>query len=115
MTAESFPIHVHALLQVLVGHNQGCACFPELLQNFSESQIFWSLCSVVFQALTLKLPVQTSLSLAPKLPVSLCLGEIVNISGKQAHPRAQECCCFTACDNTHALLMLHTRIHLHKN
>ena len=40
-------------------------------QNFSECQILWSLCSVVFHALTLKLPNQTSLSVAPKLPVSL--------------------------------------------
>ena len=31
--------------------NQGCARF-EFLQNFSEYQILWSLCSVVFHALT---------------------------------------------------------------
>ena len=37
--------------------------------------ILWSLCSVVFHALTLKLPIQTSLSVAPKLPVSLHSGE----------------------------------------
>ena len=30
----------------------------------------WILCSVVFHALTLRLPIQTSLSVAPKLPVS---------------------------------------------
>ena len=30
----------------------------------------WSLCSVVFHALTLKLPIQTSLSVAPELKVS---------------------------------------------
>ena len=33
--------------------------------------ILWSLCSVVFHALTLKLPIQTSHSVAPKLQVSL--------------------------------------------
>ena len=31
----------------------------------------WILCSVVFHALTLKLPIETSVSVAPKLPVSL--------------------------------------------
>ena len=45
--------------------------FLIFLQNFSERQILWSLCSVVFHALTLKLPIQTSLSVAPELPVSL--------------------------------------------
>ena len=49
---------------------QGCTRFPEILQNFSERHILWSLCSVVFHTLTLKLPIQTSLSVAPKLPVS---------------------------------------------
>ena len=62
------------------GH-QGCARFPEILQNFSERQIFWSLCSVVFHALTLKLSVQTSLS--PKFSVSL---SSVENSGKRATP-----------------------------
>ena len=58
--------------------------FPNFLQNFSERQILWSLCPVVFHALTLKLLIQTSLSVALKLPVSLCLCEKC---GKQAHPR----------------------------
>ena len=52
-----------------------CARFPEILQNFSERQILWSLCSVVFLAFALKLPIQTSLSVAPKLPVCLHSGE----------------------------------------
>ena len=52
-----------------------CACFPEFLQSFSERQILWSLCSVVFHSLTLKLPIQTSLSVAPKLQVCVCSGE----------------------------------------
>ena len=54
---------------------QGCDRFPEILQNFSEIQILWSLCSVVFLAFALKFPIQTSLSVAPKLPVSLRSGE----------------------------------------
>ena len=45
--------------------------FLIFLQNFSERQILWSLCSVVFHALTLKLPIQTSLSVALELPLSL--------------------------------------------
>ena len=54
---------------------QGRARFPEFYQNFSERQILWSLCLVVFHALTLKLPIQTLLSVVPELPVSLCSGE----------------------------------------
>ena len=42
----------------------------KFLEHFSERQILWSLCSVVFHATTLKLPIQTSLSVAPKLTVS---------------------------------------------
>ena len=43
--------------------------FPEILQNV------WRMCLVVFHALTLKLPIQTALSVAPKLPVCLRSGE----------------------------------------
>ena len=44
-------------------------------QKFREHQILWSLCSVVFHTLTLKLPIQTLLSVVPELPVSLSPGE----------------------------------------
>ena len=54
---------------------RGCAHFHEILQNFSERQILWSLCSVVFHALTLKLPIQTSLSVAPTRSVFTHSGE----------------------------------------
>ena len=54
---------------------QGYARFPKILQNFSERHILWSLYSVVFHALTLRLPIQTSLSVAPKLPVPLRSGK----------------------------------------
>ena len=65
---------------------QGCARFPEFAQNLSERRFLYSLCSVVFYALTLKLPIQTSLSVAPKLPVSLSSNQkIVQISGKRTH------------------------------
>ena len=47
----------------------GYARLPEFTQNFSERQILWSLCSVDFHTLTLKLPIQTSLSVAPELQV----------------------------------------------
>ena len=48
-----------------------CARFAEFLQNCSERQILWRMCLVVFYALTLKLPIQTSLSVAPKLQVQV--------------------------------------------
>ena len=51
--------------------NPGRACFPEILQNFGERQILWSLCLVVFHALTLKLLIQTLLSVMPEFQVSL--------------------------------------------
>ena len=60
--------------------------FLNFLQNFSERQILWSLSSVVFHAFALKLPVQTSLSVAPELPVSVSLHENVQSSRKRAHP-----------------------------
>ena len=51
--------------------NLGCARFPEFVQNFSERQILWGLCSVVFHAFVLKLAIQTSISAVPEIPVSL--------------------------------------------
>ena len=64
----------------------GCTRSPEFVQNFSEHQILWILCSVVFRALTLQLPIQTSISVMPELRVSLNSLENVQISGKGAHP-----------------------------
>ena len=52
-----------------------CSIFADFLQNFSERQILWSLCSVAFHALALKFPIQTSLSVAPKLQVCVRSGE----------------------------------------
>ena len=60
-------------MDIYIGHKyliKGCIHFPELLKNFNERQILLSLCSVVFHAFALKLPIQTSLSVAPELPVS---------------------------------------------
>ena len=51
--------------------NKGCARFAEIVQNVSERQILWSLCLVDFHVLTLILPIQSSLSVAPELSVSL--------------------------------------------
>ena len=70
---------------------QGSACFPESLQNFSESQILWSFSLVVFHASTLKLPIQNSL-----IHFLWCLSskfvyvqeKNVKYSGKQAHSRS---------------------------
>ena len=61
-----FPLKLRFIL-----YFQGCARFPEISQNVSDRQILWSLCSVVFHALALKLPIQTSLSVAPELQVFL--------------------------------------------
>ena len=61
----------------------GCARFPEILQNFSELEILWSWCLVVFLALTLKLPIQTSLPV-PKIPVCVRSGEKC---AKRVHPQ----------------------------
>ena len=47
----------------------GYAHFPEFMQNFSERQILWSLCSVDFHSLTLQLPIQTPHFVAPELQV----------------------------------------------
>ena len=66
---------------------RGVLVFPKSLQNFSERQILWSLCSVVFHALALKLPIQTSFSVAPKLPVSLRSGEDCPRFRKTSTPR----------------------------
>ena len=48
---------------------QGCAGFPQFVQNVSERQILWSLCSVDFHTLTLQLPIQTLHSVASELHV----------------------------------------------
>ena len=64
-----------------------CAHFPEILQNFSECQILWSLCLVVFHALTLKLPIQTSLSVAPKFQVCVRSGEKCQSFSKTRTPQ----------------------------
>ena len=63
----------------------GCVCFPEFLENFSERQILWSLCLVVVLVFTLRLPIQTSLSVAPELQESKFVYvqvKNVKISGK---------------------------------
>ena len=63
----------------VIGFLLGYACFPEILQNFSERQILWSLCLEVFLVLALRSPIQTSLSVTPKLQVS-------GSSTKRVHP-----------------------------
>ena len=65
------------------GHTLGCVCFPEFFQNFSERQILWSLCLVDFLPLTLKLPIQTSLSVVPNSQFVYVHVKNVKISGKQ--------------------------------
>ena len=83
---------VRILLEcILVGNelylNQGVCCFAEILQHFSERQILWSLCLVVFLAFTLRLPIQTSAySLWRLNPQSVHVQvKNVKISGKRVH------------------------------
>ena len=64
----------------------GCAHFAEILQNFSEGQILWSLCLVAFHALTLRLPIQTSLFVVPELPVCARSGEKCEKISKTSTP-----------------------------
>ena len=54
-------------MRVNLGKNGLKHGLTEILQNFSEPQILWSLCPVVFHALTMKLPIQISLSVVLKL------------------------------------------------
>ena len=68
----------------------GCACFSELLQNFSERRIL-SLCLVVFHTLMLKMPIQTSLPVVPKLRVCVRSGEQCQIFRKTSTPLQDGC------------------------
>ena len=68
---------------------RGCARFPEILQNFSERQILWNLCSVGFHAFTMRFPIQTLLSMAPKFPVFACSGEKWKKISKTSTPHGE--------------------------
>ena len=68
---------------------RGCARFPEILQNFSERQILWNLCSVGFHAFTMRFPIQTSLSVAPILPIFACSGEKCENFSKTSTPHGE--------------------------
>ena len=55
-----WPSHLwswRSLLEIPDPPLKGCARFVDFLQNFSERQILWILCSVVFHAFTLKMPI----------------------------------------------------------
>ena len=66
---------------------QGCAHFPEFLEIFRERQILWKMCSVVFLPFTLKLPIQTLLSVAPKLPARAHSGKKCEHFSKTSTPQ----------------------------
>ena len=55
--------------------------------NFTEHQILWRLSSVVFDALTMKLPIQTSLSVLRELPISLSSHEKYSNFRKTSTPK----------------------------
>ena len=56
------------------------------MQNFSEHQILWSLCSVDFHTLTLQLLIETPHSVALNSKFLWVHWKTVQISGKRAHP-----------------------------
>ena len=58
------------------------ACFPEILKNFSERQIFWSLCLVVFSCFYIEI-------VYSNFTFSHAQMKNVKFSAKQAHPRDQ--------------------------
>ena len=62
------------------------ACFVEMLQNFRERPVLWRMYSIVSLAFTLRLPIQTSLSVAPKLQVCVRSGEKCQKFRKTATP-----------------------------
>ena len=67
----------------------GCARFPQFVQNFSERQTLWSLCSVDFHTLTLQLPIQTPYFVAPELQVFVSSLENCQNFGKTSTPQVQ--------------------------
>ena len=75
----------------------GCARFPEFVQNFSEHQILWSLCSVDFHTLILQLPIQTPHSVAPELQVFMSSLENCQNFSKTSTPLAYVVLAFVYC------------------
>ena len=57
-----FAYHLENIVGVLW---LGCARLAEILQHFVARQVFGRICLIVFLAFTLKLPIQTLLSVAP--------------------------------------------------
>ena len=51
----SSPVFSTLEIMTVIFTAHGCACFPEILENFSKRQVLWSLFSEVSHALTLKL------------------------------------------------------------
>ena len=71
---------------------QDVLVFLNFCKIFSEREILWSLCSVVFLVLTLKLSFQTSLSVAPKLPIfARSGGNCQNFSKPSTSPVTLRC------------------------
>ena len=68
---------------------QGCARFPEFVQNFSECQILWSLCSVDFHTFTLQLPVQALHSVMPEFQVFVSSLDNCQIFSKTSTPHGR--------------------------
>ena len=73
---------------VCTSHPQECARFPGFVQNFSEGQILWSLCSVDFHTFTLQSLIQTPHSVALELQVLVSSHEKCQNFSKTSTPKA---------------------------
>ena len=54
---------------------QGCSRFAEIWQNSVARQISGKMCLIVFLGFTIKLPIQTLLSMAPTCSVFWCAAQ----------------------------------------
>ena len=57
------------IIQTQTANCFGSARFADILKNCVAHQVLWKTCSLVFLAFTLKLPIQTLLSVVPKCSV----------------------------------------------
>ena len=73
----------------------GCARFLKFVQNVSERQILWSLCSVDFDTLTLQLSIQTLYSVAPELQVFVSSLQNCQNFSKMSTPQISNIVCWS--------------------
>ena len=81
-------IYKSKLNSIWIYHTWGMLIFLKFCKIFCERQILWILCSVVFHSLTLRLPIQNSISVAPKLQVCASSGKKCQNFSKTSTPLA---------------------------